>query len=180
MLIALADTVADPARARALVGAADAAARSVDDPAQRSLTQVAVVGAAARTGDPDRANALAGMIDLHQLHQLHPLYVAFAAVARAFADTAEALERAGDPTRAQAMADAAQDAAWLVTDPKSRSETLAAVAARMPPERARRLVTAALQEGAWQPCLDVLAHLEPAVITAIAYECLRIGETTGS
>ena len=185
---------------------AEAVARSVASPEWQAQALAALAEAMAAAGDLDRAEAVAASVGSPewQAEALGTLAQASAAVgdngrARMLAQRAEAVATViNDPFRqAQALTavaaaraasgdldqvgvliDRAETAADKVSSPFRQAEALTALAREVGTNRARSLIARAITVGDWTTPLDVLARLEPNILTIIADEYLNISEVT--
>lgn len=167
-LAAVARAAADPARARrvpdprwrvhALAGLVTtdelvAAVGEVDRTQQRAQAWCDVVTAAARRGELDRAERLAGAIAL-------PVWRA-----RALTDLVPLVAEVAGAERARAVAD-------RVEDPDARARALAALVPHVPGAEADRLVVAVVALHRWELALPALARCKPEITSAIARDFL--------
>ena len=109
--------------------------------------------AAVRSGDLDRAEALAQAI--RKPYQR----------ARGLALVAEAVARAGDQERAEALA-------RVITKPDLQARVLVNLAKKAELNRAQSLLAHALAVGHWETSVEVLAQIDPDAVFAIANEYL--------
>jgi hypothetical protein len=189
----------DVGRAETLVAQAEPMARSISSPVIRPWALALVARAAAQAGDLDRAEALARSIT-DQTWQADALAAVARVVAAADPGRGEALARSitlpewqaptlvavalmvaatGDVGRAEALAAEAQALAYSISDPEEQARALVALAGEARPAYARLLIAQAFRVGTWTTPMRALAEVEPAVLTAVADECLNLALQPG-
>ncbi len=148
-------------KAAVVAGEVDRAAKlfdfSVLQPSWQAEALAVNVEALAVTGDLDAAVALS--VNTEKVVKSLTSYVRD----QGLISLARAVAAIGDHGRAEKIANS-------ITEPDWQAEALAAVAKFVEPNRAAALIARALHLGSWVTPLDVLAHIQSAVVVAIADE----------
>ncbi|NEA70385.1 hypothetical protein [Streptomyces sp. SID13588] len=160
-----ASALANVARETAHQGDVDRAerlARTVADPRWQAWGLTGVAEAMAEAGDFDSAELVAREVEMMAGDAINP---GPRARARALTSVAEVMARGGNIDRAESMV-------RTIPDPDRQAWALTALARHAGKTRARPLIAWALRLGPWHAAADVLAVLQPDVLTVIADDLL--------
>ncbi|MFD3776092.1 hypothetical protein [Streptomyces sp. NPDC058612] len=165
-----ADVLADVALAHAAAGHTERARASVD--AAAAILSSASSGSTEDWARADLAVVMANLGWTDRAEALGDSVVDATARSRALTAVATALARSGLTERAGTLADEVDAFARSMSGIGRPEELLCELATRVQPERARQRLARALLNGGWRPCLEALAHADPASVHAITTEVL--------